>query len=1022
VVALSHLDTQWRWTARDTARAYLPDTVRSNRALFARFPSYVLSFEGAWRYRLLAEHHPALFDQVREDVRGGRWHPAGAAVEAFDCLLPSPESILHQIVLGRRYFRQRLERDSRDLFLPDCFGFPGTLPTLAVHAGLVGFSTQKLRRGPLMRSANGIPFSFGRWRGPDGSELLAALDPGEYSGRIDGDLTRDPEWIARFEALAATGEGDRLLFYVGTGDRGGAPPAPTVARLEEALHREGSIEVLHGPSEGIFLATGDDERAALPHYAGELLLRLHGTGCYSAKSILKRWNDIGERLARRAEIAAAAARTVGGGIAPARFVAAWTPLLAHQMHDDLTGTAIPPAYRLTLDDLGLAAARFEEILLDAMAQLGAELEADGAQAEVLALATHARPARWLAELELAPGETPPLAVRGAEDAILPVQVGVGDAGEPLALVPLETVGVEIQALELLDVRPSETRAPEAEPLEARLDRLENGRYLARFDDRGRLASLLDKRLGLDLLTAPVELELLPDSSPKYPAWEIRWSDASAPPVARFEDVVDRRIVESGPLRAALRIERRQGASRVVETWRLASFGETDWLRCDVALDWRSRGRLLKQRFDFAAAAPEAVYDTGLGAVRRPLASEDLYEVPAQHWAAIESRQHAVAVLSDSRHGWDHPESGTLRLTWIHSPRPGHKFRHQGTQDRGRHRFSLAVAGLSAGAVGQGEAARLADRFLQVPDLYRRALAADRPRATGRRRFLALAAPTRLLTWKPEDVGDSTLLRLSNPTDAPSEVEVVLAPELGLGVTVDAMEEPLPGPPATRLPPSGLAARRVLGSRTPRTGQGSTRPVPLPWNLRGFSRQGEGLRPGFDGRGRSLPLERPNDDLLGTSLPFDLAHLGASTGDVYQPDGNPVELPRSTSELWLLAASVDGERRLKLDIGGQWREAEIPDWRRPLLRESRWRRSWAGRWHLDEGHYRRLPVAFSTLHLHDADGRDLVLERGTLFAIALRVAGASTVVFEPDRSIRIVAAITADESLRPWRSAAPPPLP
>ena len=68
----------------------------------------------------------------------------------------------------------------QDLFLPDCFGFSQALPTLAAHCGIVGFSTQKLRRGADMRSAFGVPFPFGLWLGPDGSELAGRA----RSGRV----------------------------------------------------------------------------------------------------------------------------------------------------------------------------------------------------------------------------------------------------------------------------------------------------------------------------------------------------------------------------------------------------------------------------------------------------------------------------------------------------------------------------------------------------------------------------------------------------------------------------------------------------------------------------------------------------------------------------------------------------------------------------------------------------------------------------------------------------------------------
>ncbi|MGE4191566.1 MAG: alpha-mannosidase, partial [Thermoanaerobaculia bacterium] len=234
VVPLAHLDTQWQWTVRDTAARFLPHTVRANERLFESVPTYLLNFEGAYRYRLLDECHPQLLGRVRQRVAEGRWFPSGAAWEAFDSNLPAPESLVRQILLGVRELERTVGRAGRDLFLPDCFGFSRVLPTVAAHCGLTGFSTQKLRRGSLMRSAFGIPFPLGLWIGPDGGELLAALDPGEYGAETRIDLSHDPSWIARLEELVARGRPALLPTYQGRGDQGGAIAEKSARRLDAA--------------------------------------------------------------------------------------------------------------------------------------------------------------------------------------------------------------------------------------------------------------------------------------------------------------------------------------------------------------------------------------------------------------------------------------------------------------------------------------------------------------------------------------------------------------------------------------------------------------------------------------------------------------------------------------------------------------------------------------------------------------------------------------------------------------------
>jgi len=66
LVSNCHLDTQWRWTVRDTIGRYLPATTDRTFELFERLPAFVLSFEGAFRYQLLEEYWPERFEPGRK--------------------------------------------------------------------------------------------------------------------------------------------------------------------------------------------------------------------------------------------------------------------------------------------------------------------------------------------------------------------------------------------------------------------------------------------------------------------------------------------------------------------------------------------------------------------------------------------------------------------------------------------------------------------------------------------------------------------------------------------------------------------------------------------------------------------------------------------------------------------------------------------------------------------------------------------------------------------------------------------
>src|SRR3984885_10814140 len=203
VVPYAHLDTQWRWDFPQTISEYLLKTLMVNFYYIDKYPHYVINWTGSNRYRLMKEYYPADFEGMKQYIAEGRWFPAGSSVEEGDVNLPSSESIIRQILYGNSYYRKEFGKTSNEYMLPDCFGFPASLPTILAHAGIKGFSTQKLgsdwQPAPHVGGPNspeqtpaGIPFNVGLWEGTDGETVLAALYPLEYVGGIRYDLSKAP--------------------------------------------------------------------------------------------------------------------------------------------------------------------------------------------------------------------------------------------------------------------------------------------------------------------------------------------------------------------------------------------------------------------------------------------------------------------------------------------------------------------------------------------------------------------------------------------------------------------------------------------------------------------------------------------------------------------------------------------------------------------------------------------------------------------------------------------------------------
>lgn len=199
VVGYAHLDTEWRWEYPQVIDEYIRKTMEDNFTLFDKYPHYVFNFTGANRYRFMKEYFPADYARLKTYVAQGRWYPAGSSMEEGDVNAPSAEAIIRQILYGNTWFRKEFGKASAEYMLPDCFGFPASLPTILAHSGVKGFSTQKLVWGSSARGGGpesiektpeGTPFNVGVWVGPDGESVLAGLNPGGYGSHIDTDLSK----------------------------------------------------------------------------------------------------------------------------------------------------------------------------------------------------------------------------------------------------------------------------------------------------------------------------------------------------------------------------------------------------------------------------------------------------------------------------------------------------------------------------------------------------------------------------------------------------------------------------------------------------------------------------------------------------------------------------------------------------------------------------------------------------------------------------------------------------------------
>jgi len=698
-VATSHLDTIWSWDFETTVSKYIYNTLVDNFALLKKYPSYTFSFEGSYRYELMEEYYPELFEQMKEYIKQGRWNVCGSAYENGDTNCPSPEALFRNILFGNSYFDEKFGKRSVDIYLPDCFGFGWALPSIAAHAHLMGFTTQKLAWG----SAYGIPFDIGKWYGVDGNFIYASCNPHDYYFT----LTKLRRWDFVQNKLKENEKYglDWTYMFHGIGDRGGAPQEATVKYVENEIKKnsESDIEVVAASADQIYHDIEEklpqQVKEKLPVWKTELVMQNHGVGGYTSRAIGKRWNAKCQELGDTAERTGVMASYFGtADYNEPVLEKAWKRAIAHQFHDDTPGTSVQRAYKRSWNDYAMSMNQFTGEIDAYLSSFSSLMKSDFCQGTPVMVYNSIEAERSGAvKVRLHHVKTPYVRVFDNNGKEVKSQVLSFENGraEILFIAELKSLGVRVY-----DVRPSSEPCKVSSDIFISDNKMGNQKYIVTLNKNGDISSIIDKTDDeRELLKKPIILGLFDYTGSKdWPAWEMNFKEANREP-ARSPVLASVEIAENGPARVAFKVKQKDGKSTFVNFISLEDGGQTVNVYSEI--EWQSMRTMCKNRFAFTAENKKAVFDLGLGAIERENMSEKLFEVPAQKWADITDKSGAfgISVLSECKHGWDKYNDNTLRLTAIHTPKRNYRIDSmQSMMDLGLNRYSFAIFS-HKGAVG-----------------------------------------------------------------------------------------------------------------------------------------------------------------------------------------------------------------------------------------------------------------------------------------------------------------------------------
>jgi len=710
-VGHAHIDTAWLWPMRE-ARRKVARTVATAVSLAEGDPAYHFVLSQALHHAWLASDHPALFARLRRLVEEGRIEPLAAMWVEADVNLPSGESLVRQLLWGRRTSRSFYGIEPDILWLPDAFGYPACLPTLLRAAGIRGFVTQKLS----WNDTNTFPAHTFVWEGLDGSTVLAHFPP---AATYNGDCS-----VAELRRALAdyheAGLGLPALYPFGFGDGGGGPTPEMLARLRRVVDCAGLPRTTQGSVSGFFDALEarvvalSGEGRALPSWAGPLYLEYH-RGTFTSQARTKAGNRAAEAALFALELWSILAPSEappepGGRALGAEIEALWELVLPQQFHDVLPGSSIGRVHAEAVDAFAHVVTRAGELGRGLLRQGCSPGEGpdegpedarrpEGRVEPRFVLVASPAPVLRPVVVDLGPAlgasrawRLGPTARGAGGPGVDPIPTQQSATGHLLAELEVPAAGWctvvlddgPVEASPLAD-RPGRgdepvVSGPSARRARAVADadgaRLENEHLCARFDAAGRLVSLAGRGgdwAGLascEVLSAarPANaLRLVVDEPLAYDAWELdppgtqheEWLTDWGPPV----------VVEPGPLRASLRFSASLGRSAFVLT--VTVDRSSPALACSLDVDWRERHRLARLDVPVGFRALRATLGTQLGLLEqspRPSTSWERarFEQCAHGFVDLSDAAHGLSVLAPAKYGWQVGD-GLLSLSLLRAP-------------------------------------------------------------------------------------------------------------------------------------------------------------------------------------------------------------------------------------------------------------------------------------------------------------------------------------------------------------------
>ncbi len=638
LIAHSHLDIAYYWRRIHAVQKNLR-TVLIQLRLMDKYPDFKYTHTQPYVYETLEKYYPDVFNELKEKVANGQFEPVGAMYVEPDCNIPTAESLVRQCLYGQKTYERMFGKTVNNAWLPDVFGNSWILPQILKKSGVDYFVSNKMST---WNDTNRFPHNNFKWRGIDGTEVLACVPPTHF---ITWNM---PSQIQEnWEAYIDKDSGGQTMNMFGYGDGGSG----CTEEMIELMHRFDKLSVMPkcthmGGAE--FLEKNLKNNDSLETWDGELYLEMH-RGTFTTKSNLKKLNRQLEYKFRTAEMLS----VLRGENNREQITALYKKLLINQFHDILPGSHINPVYKDAMADYSEINSALDEII--------------GTGSKYFNTLNFKRDA-----LTFVPNKN------GTSTRYFEKGNWIIPNIAPLSCASLRKTDYTKEWIEI-----GET--------------VETPYYSIKFNEDGSVASLFDKELSRQWADGDFnKLKIYTDCPGNYDAWDIlpNYKDKQIELQVEQPLTLLEKDGECATFVTTLKTEK--------STWTMLIrlFRRSRGIEVENVVDWHEKHKLAKVEFACNVLSRKALCDTSAGFIERDTHKNTTwqqarFETCHHKWCDLAETDGGIAVINDGKYGVGF-DKNTISLSLLRAT-----IRPDVESDMGNHDFCYMIMPHSGNAVSAG---------------------------------------------------------------------------------------------------------------------------------------------------------------------------------------------------------------------------------------------------------------------------------------------------------------------------------